>query len=75
MARSKRSPARLVIALSVAGLLAVFLVYTAVGGSSTPNYAPSQLKLLHDKDKLGEWMETVPEAPELEAGAEKKKGK
>jgi NADH-quinone oxidoreductase subunit I len=29
--------------------------------------------LLHDKAKLGEWMETVPEAPELEAGAEKKK--
>ena len=29
--------------------------------------------LLHDKDKLGEWMETVPEALELEAGAEKKK--
>jgi NADH-quinone oxidoreductase subunit I len=27
---------------------------------------------LHDKDKLGEWMETVPEAPALEAGAEKK---
>jgi cytochrome c-type biogenesis protein CcmE len=52
VARSKRSPARLVVALSVAGLLAVFLVYTAVGGSSTPNYAPSQLKLL--KDKTGE---------------------
>jgi NADH-quinone oxidoreductase subunit I len=29
--------------------------------------------LLHDKDKLGLWMETVPEAPELEAGADKKK--
>jgi NADH-quinone oxidoreductase subunit I len=29
--------------------------------------------LLHDKAKLGEWMETVPEAPELETGAEKKK--
>ena len=27
--------------------------------------------LLHDKDKLGEWMETVPEAPELEVGAGK----
>jgi NADH-quinone oxidoreductase subunit I len=28
---------------------------------------------LHDKTKLSEWMETVPEAPELEAGAERKK--
>jgi NADH-quinone oxidoreductase subunit I len=28
--------------------------------------------LLHDKEKLGEWMETVPEAPELEAGAQAK---
>jgi NADH-quinone oxidoreductase subunit I len=28
---------------------------------------------LHDKSKLSEWMETVPAAPELEAGAEKKK--
>lgn len=43
MARSKRSPARLVIALSVAALLAVFLVYTAIGGNSTPQYQPSEL--------------------------------
>lgn len=42
MARSKRSPARLVIALSVAGLLAVFLVYTAISGS-TPELEPSNL--------------------------------
>jgi NADH-quinone oxidoreductase subunit I len=34
---------------------------------------PRIADLLHDKAKLGEWMETVPEAPELEAGAEKKK--
>ncbi len=32
---------------------------------------PSIADLLHDKEKLGEWMETVPEAPELEAGAGK----
>jgi cytochrome c-type biogenesis protein CcmE len=32
-----------VIALSVAGVLAVFLVYTAVAGSSTPQLTPSQL--------------------------------
>ena len=38
-------------------------------------YEPKIADLLHDKTKLGEWMETVPEAPELEAGAEKKKGK
>ncbi len=38
-----RSPARLVIALSVAGVLAVFLLYTAVAGSSTPQFTPSQL--------------------------------
>jgi len=43
VARPKRSPARLVVALSVAGLLAVFLLYTAVAGSSTPSLKPSQL--------------------------------
>ena len=40
---SGRSPARLVIALSVAAVLAVFLVYTAVAGNSTPQLTPSQL--------------------------------
>ena len=43
MARPKRSPARLVVALSVAALLAVFLLYTAVAGSSTPSLSPSNL--------------------------------
>jgi cytochrome c-type biogenesis protein CcmE len=38
-----RSPARLVIALSVAAALAVFLVYTAVAGGGTPSLRPSQL--------------------------------
>ena len=38
-----RSPARLIIALSVAAVLAVFLVYTAIAGSSTPQLTPSQL--------------------------------
>jgi cytochrome c-type biogenesis protein CcmE len=42
MARSRRSPARLVIALSVAGVLAVFLIYTALAGS-TPALQPSNL--------------------------------
>jgi NADH-quinone oxidoreductase subunit I len=42
----------------------------------SPEYEYSEPRiadLLHDKAKLSEWMETVPEAPELEAGAEKKK--
>jgi cytochrome c-type biogenesis protein CcmE len=42
MAR-KRSPARLVIALSVAAVLAVFLLYTALAGNATPTLTPSQL--------------------------------
>jgi cytochrome c-type biogenesis protein CcmE len=41
MAR-KASPARLVIALSVAGVLAVFLVYTSIAGGN-PSLAPSEL--------------------------------
>jgi cytochrome c-type biogenesis protein CcmE len=39
----KRSPARLVVALSVAAVLAVFLIYTAVAGNGTPQLRPSQL--------------------------------
>ena len=38
----------------------------------SPEYEFSEPRiadLLHDKSRLGEWMETVPEAPELEAGA------
>ncbi|HVN61891.1 MAG TPA: cytochrome c maturation protein CcmE [Gaiellaceae bacterium] len=42
MAR-KRSPARLVIALSVAGVLAVFLLYTSIAGGGTPSLSPSTL--------------------------------
>ena len=42
MAR-KRSPARLVVALSVAAVLAVFLIYTAIAGDGTPQLRPSQL--------------------------------
>ena len=40
---STRNPARLIVALSVAAVLAVFLLYTAVAGNSTPTYTPSQL--------------------------------
>jgi cytochrome c-type biogenesis protein CcmE len=38
------NPARLVIALSVAALLAVFLVYVSIAGGGTPSLAPSELK-------------------------------
>jgi cytochrome c-type biogenesis protein CcmE len=38
----RRSPARLVIALSVAAALAIFLVYTALAGG-TPSLRPSQV--------------------------------
>ncbi len=41
---STRSPARLVVALAVAAVLAVFLLYTAVAGNSTPTVTPSQIK-------------------------------
>jgi len=40
----KRSPARLVIALSIAAVLAVFLLYTSIaGGGGTPSVKPSEL--------------------------------
>ena len=39
----KRNPARLVIALSVAAVLAVFLLYTSIEGGATPSVAPSEL--------------------------------
>ena len=42
MAR-KASPARLVIALSVAGVLAVFLLYTSIAGGGNPSLPPSEL--------------------------------
>ncbi len=51
MAR-KRSPARLVIALSVAGVLAIFLLYTALAGNATPTLTPSQLASHHDGDSV-----------------------
>jgi cytochrome c-type biogenesis protein CcmE len=39
----KRSPARLVIALSVAAALAVFILYTSIAGAGTPQIQPSTL--------------------------------
>jgi cytochrome c-type biogenesis protein CcmE len=37
------NPVRLVIALSVAAALAIFLVYNAIAGGATPSLKPSQL--------------------------------
>jgi cytochrome c-type biogenesis protein CcmE len=42
VARSSRSPARLVVALSVAAVLVIFLVYTALA-NGTPALEPSDL--------------------------------
>ena len=39
----RRSPARLVIALSVAAALAVFILYTSIAGAGTPQVLPSKL--------------------------------
>lgn len=38
-----RSPVRLVVALSVAATLAVFLLYTSLAGGATPSLQPGQL--------------------------------
>jgi cytochrome c-type biogenesis protein CcmE len=40
---AKRSAARLILALSVAAALAVFLLYTSIAGGGTPQIRPSQL--------------------------------
>jgi cytochrome c-type biogenesis protein CcmE len=37
------SPVRLIVALSVAAVLAVFLLYTSIAGGTTPSLRPSQL--------------------------------
>jgi len=39
----RRNPARLVIALSVAAVLAVFLLYSSIAGGGTPSLRPSSL--------------------------------
>ena len=44
----------------------------------TPEFEYSETSIadmLHDKHRLGQWEDTVPEAPALEAGAEAPKGK
>lgn len=44
---------RLVIALSIAAVLAVFLLYTSIAGGGTPALAPSQLAGHTGKVQLG----------------------
>jgi cytochrome c-type biogenesis protein CcmE len=48
----KRSPARLVIALSVAAALAIFLLYTSIAGGGTATVLPSELPKHHGKVQL-----------------------
>ena len=38
-----RNPVRLIVALSVAAVLAIFLLYTSFAGGATPSLAPSEL--------------------------------
>jgi cytochrome c-type biogenesis protein CcmE len=45
----RRNPARLIVALSIAAVLAVFLLYTSFAGGATPSLRPSQLAD-HDGD-------------------------
>ena len=52
MAR-KQSPARLIVALSVAACLAIFLLYTSIAGGGTAAIQPSQLENRTDKVQLG----------------------
>ena len=40
----KQSPARLVVAVSVAACLAIFLLYTSIAGGGTASLQPSELK-------------------------------
>ena len=48
--------------------------FDALFWSPEYEYSESSITdLLHDKDRLGEWMVTVPDPPALEAGAVKKK--
>ena len=49
----RRSPARLVIALSIAAVLAIFLLYTSIAGGGTPAISPSQLAGHSGRVQLG----------------------
>jgi cytochrome c-type biogenesis protein CcmE len=47
-----RSPVRLALALSIAALLAVFLLYTSIAGGGTRVLEPSQLLRSHPTSKV-----------------------
>jgi cytochrome c-type biogenesis protein CcmE len=47
----RSNPARLAVALGVAAVLAVFLLYTSIAGGGTPSIQPSELK-----GRAGEFM-------------------
>jgi cytochrome c-type biogenesis protein CcmE len=49
----RHSPARLVIALSIAAVLAIFLLYTSIAGGGTPAISPSQLAGHSGRVQLG----------------------
>jgi cytochrome c-type biogenesis protein CcmE len=48
----RRNPARLVVALSVAAVLAIFLVYTSFAGGSTRWVSPGELEKYNGKVTL-----------------------
>jgi cytochrome c-type biogenesis protein CcmE len=50
---ARRNPVRLVIALSIAAVLAAFLVYTSFAGGATPSVQPSQLSAHDGRVTLG----------------------
>jgi cytochrome c-type biogenesis protein CcmE len=60
----RRSPARLVIALSVAAALAVFILYTSIAGAGTPQIQPSDLHRYAGQDVtlVGKVVETSGDA-------------
>ena len=49
----RRSPARLVVALSVAAALAIFILYTSIAGNATPTIQPGQLQGRTGEVELG----------------------
>jgi cytochrome c-type biogenesis protein CcmE len=48
----RRSPARLVVALSVAAALAIFIIYTSIAGAGTAQIEPSTLSRHAGEDVL-----------------------
>ena len=49
----RRNPARLVVALSIAAVLAIFLLYTSFAGGATPAVQPSELAAHDGRVVLG----------------------